>query len=224
MIAPEMKRIIAKSCWETGAFEANFKSPYVLRSGAISPIYVSTEQILGDPTVSYVCIALTRPLVEELGCDVVAGGETRGALFAKDLATSVGKPFVLVRKLPKDYGAGTQKSKLIQCMKEEDFAGKDALLTEDLITDGGSKEDFITGIRDTGGYVDKCLVFVDRQQGGKETLEGLGVELYSMTNLDTILDMAPETGMFDDEDLKSIDDYRTDPEKWVKDFKERNSS
>jgi orotate phosphoribosyltransferase len=130
---------------------------------------------------------------------------------------------VLVRKLPKDYGAGTQKPKVIDCMSREAFAGKQALLCEDLITDGGSKRDFITAIRDSGAKVDDCFVFVDRQQGGAKELADMNVRLYSMTDLDTILIVGRDIGTIDEEGFKSIERYRADPPKWHSDFMEKST-
>lgn len=214
LISDETKGIVAVSCWHTGAFDVNFKSPYKLKSGNMSPIYVSTEQILGDPVATDVCISLARAAIDDLDYGIVAGGELRGALFGKDLASSVGKPFVVVKKLPKDYGAGTQKPKLIQCMKGDDFKGKIALLCEDLITDGGSKIGFIKGIRDTGGEVNDCLVFVDRQQDGRERLSDVGVNLIALTDLDNILKAGKNMGRLDKKGFNSIEQYREDPKKW----------
>ncbi len=218
IIRPETKRIVAASCWYTGAFSTNFESPYSLRSGLKSPIYISTEQMLNDPIVTDVAMALASASLEGINFDVVAGGEVRGALFGKDLARAVRKPFALIRKKPKDYGAGTQKPKLIDCIDPEKFAGKPYLLTEDLITDGGSKADFIDVIRKAGGVVEDCLVFVDRQQGGKVGLEQLGVKLYAMTDLDTIIFVGKDIGKLNEEQFKSIELYRDDPEAWSNKF------
>ena len=45
---------------------------------------------------------------------------------------------------------------------------------EDVITSGGSAQKAITAVRDAGGVVLGVLAVVDRLQGGRAHLEGLG--------------------------------------------------
>jgi len=213
LIQPEMKKIGAVSCWSTGAFKRGL---FKLASGDMSPVYISADLVLKDVTYRNLTISAMENLAADLEFDVVAGGELRGVSFADFLAQRINKPSVAVRKKPKSYGArtGEMKEYWIEGMIPEEFEGKKALLTEDLITDGKSKIDFINGIRNSGGKVQDCIVCVDRQQGGRERLEKEGVRLYSVTDLDTILMVGKERGFLKEEDFKEIEDYRADEKKW----------
>jgi orotate phosphoribosyltransferase len=212
-LIPEMKRIGAVSCWDTGAFKEGL---FKLKSENMSPVYISADLVLKDVTYRDIATSAMASLAADLEFDVVAGGELRGVSFADFLAQRINKPSVAVRKKPKTYGArtGEMKEYWIEGMIPEDFEGKKALLSEDLITDGGSKIVFINGIRNSGGKVRDCIVYVDRQQGGKERLEKEGVKLYSVTDLDTILMVGKERGFLKEEDFKGIEDYRADEKKW----------
>jgi len=222
LIQPETKKIIATACWHTGAFYTNFEEPFTLRSGLKSPYYISTENILGNPIATNIAMTLATAAMEGVEYDAVAGGELRGALFGKDYATATKKPFVVVRKKPKGYGKGTNKTDLINCMREEDIPGKTFLLCEDLITNGGSKLDFIEAIRGADGEVKNCLVFVDRLFGGQKALSEVGVELYSMTDLDTIAEVGKDKEFLTSDQYKSIKEYMEEPGEWDSKWKSKN--
>jgi len=79
-----------------------------------------------------------------------------------------------VRKEAKDHGTG----KLI----EGNFRAGDAVVViEDVITTGGSAETAVRAIRAERGEVLGVLAVVDRQEGGREALEGQGIKVVALT-------------------------------------------
>jgi orotate phosphoribosyltransferase len=60
-------------------------------------------------------------------------------------------------------------------------AGLEVVVTEDVITTGGSTLQAIEAIRAEGGVVLGVLAVVDREEGGVETIEAEGVRVVSLT-------------------------------------------
>jgi orotate phosphoribosyltransferase len=72
-----------------------------------------------------------------------------------------------VRKQPKDHGTG---KRIEGCFA----AGDPVVIVEDVLTTGGSARDAITAVESEGGHILGVMAVVDRQEGGRETLEHAG--------------------------------------------------
>lgn len=141
-------------------------------------------------------------------CDVIIGGESRGIPFATWIAKDMAKGTGIARKEIKAHG--TKKG-----VEGGLLPGETAILVEDLITDGGSKEPFVKNIRGMGAEITDVLVVFDRKQGGKKFLKDkLGVELHSLTDIDVHLEVGLEYGYILPEEEKSIQEYLKDPKAW----------
>jgi orotate phosphoribosyltransferase len=136
-------------------------------------------------------LALIGPLgllaIEGAGWEVESiGGLTLGAdpiaCAVSYASASTSRPLraFTVRKEPKAHGAG----KLI----EGPFrAGDHVVVIEDTITTGGSARKAIDAVRAGGGLVVGVLALVDREEGGRESLESDGVEVVSMVRASEIV-------------------------------------
>lgn len=62
-------------------------------------------------------------------------------------------------------------------------AGSRVAVVEDVVTTGGASVKAIERLRAGGYVVDTVLAIVDREAGGREALQGLGCELYSLFGL-----------------------------------------
>jgi orotate phosphoribosyltransferase len=89
-----------------------------------------------------------------------------------------------VRKEAKQHGTG----KLI----EGPFrAGDRVAVIEDVITTGGSARKAIAAVRAAGGEVVGVLALVDREEGGREAIEGDGVPVLALARARDILPLVP---------------------------------
>ena len=108
------------------------------------------------------------------------GGLTMGAdpVAYAVAAASAGEPPVIdafsVRKEAKTHGTG----RVIEGNFRE---GAKVVVVEDVITSGGSAEKAITAVLEAGGIVLGVLAVVDRLQGGRAHLEGLGHTVVVLT-------------------------------------------
>jgi len=140
-------------------------------------------------------LALVGPLgllaIEDAGWTVDSvGGLTLGAdpiaCAVSYASASTSRPVraFTVRKEPKAHGTG----KLI----EGPFrAGDRVVVIEDTITTGGSARKAIDAVRAGGGTVVGVLALVDREEGGRESLEAEGVEVVSLVRASEIISHMP---------------------------------
>lgn len=205
----EMKKIVSTLLWKTKAVIISVDKPFRLASGDMSPIYTDCRVLISYPYARDIITVFASLIYEDekLDSDYIAGGETAGIPYAAWLADRLHKPFVYVRKKPKGYGRTEQ-------IEGELGKGKTVLLYEDLITDGKSKLNFIEGIRKAGCKVKNCLVIFDRQQGGREHLKKTGVNLYSMTDMETCINVGSEGGFVSSKEIQCVMDYLKDPKGW----------
>jgi len=138
-------------------------------------------------------------LIGPLGVEAIAaagwnadaiGGLTMGAdpiaCAISYASASTSRPLraFTVRKEPKAHGTG----KLI----EGPFsAGDRVVVIEDTITTGGSAQKAIAAVRAADGVVLGVLALVDREEGGRETLEGDGVPVVSLARASEIVPLIP---------------------------------
>ena len=79
-----------------------------------------------------------------------------------------------VRKEPQSHGTG----KLVEGPLA---SGDQVVIAEDVITTGGSAKRAVEAVRREGAVVLGVLALVDREEGGRERLESLGLAVHSLT-------------------------------------------
>ena len=85
-----------------------------------------------------------------------------------------------VRKEAKAHGTG-------RLVEGPVAAGDRAVIIEDVITTGGSAARACEAVRDVGVTILGVLALVDREEGGREHLESLGLTVRSLTRAAEIL-------------------------------------
>jgi orotate phosphoribosyltransferase len=106
-----------------------------------------------------------------------------------------------------------------------DVSDKAVLLVEDLITNGKSKLHFIDAVSEAGGVVKDCIVLLDREQSGQETLiKERRVKLHALTTLSELLEYGGSTELLTREQFASLLDWQKDPAQWSKEHGEEPSA
>jgi orotate phosphoribosyltransferase len=162
------------------------RGSFTLASGRHSTLYIDARLT----TMSPEGLALIGPLGRAAilrarwgGDDVDAiGGLTMGAdpiayaiSYASQLAGD--RPALrafTVRKEAKAHGTG----KLVE---GPFIAGDRVVIVEDVITTGGSALRAVEAVRAAGGRVAGVLALVDREEGGRETIEAAGLPVEALT-------------------------------------------
>jgi orotate phosphoribosyltransferase len=96
------------------------------------------------------------------------------AIAAASRGTELEMDGFSVRKEAKGHGTG----KLIEGIFR---AGDSVVVVEDVITSGGSASKAAEAVRAEGGTILGVLAVVDRQEGGRQALEGQGVQVVALT-------------------------------------------
>ncbi len=202
--AMDLDSTVAGSLWEAAAIQVNYERPYVLTSGATSPLYVDCRRVISNVGARRLITAVAALKCEraELVFDTVAGGETAGIPFAAFLADTLSLPMVYVRKQARAHGTASRVEGTLR-------KGSRVLLFEDLITDGLSKVGFVEELRQAGGNVSDCLVILDRQGGGHRVLDEMGVRLHSLTTLEVALRVGTAMGRLTPEAAQSLTESET---------------
>jgi orotate phosphoribosyltransferase len=160
---------------------------FTLASGRQSTLYIDARLTTMTPDGQQLIGRLGLQLVREAEwrCDAV-GGLTLGAdpiaYAICHASASSGQPVrsFTVRKEPKAHGTGKQIEGPVS-------SGDHVVVVEDVITTGGSAAKAIEAIRREGITPVAVLALVDREEGGREHLETLGLPVRSLVTASQIV-------------------------------------
>ncbi|MDG5759049.1 orotate phosphoribosyltransferase [Natronococcus sp. A-GB1] len=151
---------------------------FELSHGGKSEYYVDKYLFETDPN----CLeAIAEAFAERLEPDDKLAGVALGAVpLAAATSVAAGAPYVIVRKQRKEYGT----SNLVEGRLEE---GEEVVVLEDIVTTGTSLVEAVEALREAGATVERALVVVDRQEGGRETVEEAGLEMEALVTAEELL-------------------------------------
>lgn len=201
---------VAKMLLEIKAITLSPQNPYKFVSGIVSPIYTDNRLLMGYPLKRKEITIYMANLLKELDIEprIIAGTSTAGIPPATWLAELLNLPMIYVRGERKDHGKGKQVEGI---MNKKDYV----LLVEDLISTGKSSLAAIEAIRNEGGTIDACVAFFD--YGFKDTMKkykGKHINLYILTTLDIVLDMAEKLKLINNKERKMVIEWQNDPWNW----------
>lgn len=165
------------------------RGDFTLSSGKRSSLYIDARLTTMSPDGLALIGPLALGAIRDAKWDAdSAGGLTLGAdpiSYAIAFASALpGKgPLVrafTVRKEAKAHGTG----KLIEGPYNE---GDRVVIVEDVITTGGSALRAAEAVKNAGGRISGVLALVDREEGGRETIENAGFRVLSLTRAADIL-------------------------------------
>lgn len=208
-----MEKSIAKDLLSIGAVFLRPEQPFTWASGIKSPIYCDNRLTLSAPEVrTHVEEGLARIVREKFPtCEVLMGTSTAGIAHAAITATILDLPMGYVRSGSKDHGRGNQ----IEGRLEK---GQKVVVIEDLISTGGSCIEVVNVLREAGAEVlGIASIFTYGMQKGLDRLKEANVTNYSLSNLDTLVEVAAAEGYIKPEDKTRLITFRNNPsdESWM---------
>ncbi len=158
---------------------AVLRGDFVLASGRRSSVYIDARLLLGDPAAFSEALDLLAGVAPP-GEYSVLGVATAGIPWAAGLALRQGRPLGYVRVERKGHG----RDRLVEGSPPRG----PVVLVDDVATTGGSLAAAAEAARREGYEPIAALVLVDRGEGARERLSGMGVELRSVATLREILE------------------------------------
>jgi orotate phosphoribosyltransferase len=203
---------VTKKLLQINTLKIQPSSPFTWASGWHAPIYCDNRKILSYPgTREFICNQFVRIIREKYpDVEVIAGVATGAIAIGVLVADKLGLPFVYVRSKPKDHG-------LENLIEGDLIAGQKVVVIEDLVSTGGSSLKAAEALSNFGGNVLGMLaIFTYNFPVATESFMKAGVELTTLSNYQTLIDLALEMGEINEDDLENLQSWRKNPSEWGK--------
>lgn len=212
-MSADIKTTIAKELLSIGAVFLRPDEPFTWASGIKSPIYCDNRLTLTSPAVRDNIEQALKATIEENypDAELLMGTATAGIAHAAITAHLMNLPMGYVRSGSKDHGRRNR----IEGRFEKSVK---VVVVEDLISTAGSVIDAAEALREAGAEVLGIVsIFTYGMQKGLDRLSAAGLTNHSLSNLDTLADIAAEEGYIKPEDKARLISFRNDPsdESWI---------
>ena len=163
-----MKQRLAEIILER-SFKYRDDPPFTLASGRTSNYYFNCKPTTLDPEGMYLIGNILFEMLSDSDVDA-AGGLTLGADPIANALSLIsyerGKPIksFVVRKDVKGHGTKS-------AIEGDIHPGEKVVIIDDVITTSGSTITAIEIAREAGLTIDRVIVLIDREEGGKESIE-----------------------------------------------------
>ena len=209
----ELQKRIAGDLLSIGAVFFRPEEPFTWASGIKSPVYCDNRLTLTAPEVRNDIENGLAQLIRENYPDVevLMGTSTAGIAHAAITGHIMGLPMGYVRSGAKDHGRQNQIEGRLE-------PGQKVVVVEDLISTGGSVIEVVNVLRDAGAEVLGIVsIFTYGMAKGLQRLAEAQVKNISLTNFDTIAEVAAEQGYIAPEDIRRLIAFRNNPsdESWI---------
>ncbi len=208
-----MSKEIAKILIDIKSINFSFNDPFTLTSGLKSPVYVDCRKIISYVKEREIIFnkAIEYFKKNNLNFDILAGGETAGIPYASFLSNKLNKPMIYIRKKPKGFGINKQ-------IEGNFVKNQNALIIEDLATDGGSKIIFVNALRKAGLKVQDIFVifYYDIFNFKSSELSKLNVKIHSLCTWKEIINYIENEKIFCQSEISNLKEFLSSPNSWRK--------
>ena len=208
----DLRKTFAGKLLVIKAIKLQPNDPFTWASGWKSPFYCDNRKTLSYHDVrSFVKLELVHAILAHFPeatavAGVATGAIAQGALVAEELAM----PYAYVRPKPKDHGMKNQ----IEGQLPE---GAKVVVVEDLISTGGSSLKAVAALREAGfDVVGMVASYTYGFPVAEEAFNEANVQLVTLTDYQSVVEKALETGYINKEDVPMLDEWRKDPANWKK--------
>lgn len=207
-----IEKLTAKKLLEIKAVKLQPSNPFTWASGWQSPIYCDNRKLMSYPEIrNFIKVEFARVILEKYPqVQAIAGVATGAIAPAALVADLLGLPFVYIRSTPKDHG--------LENLIEGDLKPKQKVIViEDLVSTGKSSIKAVEAIRADGSdVIGMVAVFSYGFTIAEKNMKEARVELTTLCNYDAILDESLRIDYIDESELKTLQDWRRNPEYWGK--------
>ena len=209
----DIKRTIAHDLLSIGAVFLRPDEPFTWASGIKSPIYCDNRLTLTAPEVrTHVEEGLAELIRTHYpDVEVLMGTSTAGIAHAAIVGHIMGLPMGYVRSGNKDHGRQNRIEGRLE-------PGQKVVVVEDLISTAGSCIEVVEALREAGAEVLGIVsIFTYGLRKGLERLESANVVNHSLSNFETVCEVAAEEGRIKQQDIDRLKRFCADPndESWI---------
>lgn len=184
--------------------------PFTWASGWKSPIYCDNRVTLSYPNIrTFIRQQFVSAIVDKFGKpDLIAGVATGGIAPGVLIAQELGLPFAYIRSASKVHGMQNKIEGHVE-------SGQSVVVIEDLISTGKSSLDAVEALRKSGLNVKgMAAIFTYGFQHAEDAFKKSDVDLITLTDYDFLIKQALKAEYIDEKDIKSLQEWRAQPEKW----------
>ncbi len=206
------KEKIVSYLLQSNAIKLEPANPFTWASGWKSPIYCDNRRTLSYPVVrTFIRDAFVHMITEKFGtADVIAGVATGAIAQGALVADAMDLPFVYVRSSAKNHGM----ENLIEGELKTDSR---VVIVEDLVSTGGSSLKALHALQDAGAEVlGMVAIFTYGFPVAEQNFKEAGCRLFTLSDYNTLLDVALKTGTISDAQIEILRTWRQDPGNWMK--------
>lgn len=207
-----LEKLTADKLLSIRAIKLQPSNPFTWASGWKAPIYCDNRKLISYPKIrTYIKTQLSRLVMENFPeADAIAGVATGAIATGAMVADVLGLPFVYIRSTPKDHG-------LENLIEGELKPGSKVVVVEDLVSTGSSSLKAVDAIRKDGSEVVGMVAnFTYGFPVATNNFEKADVKLLTLTNYEAVLAEALRTDYIAEEDLETLQEWRTAPAEWGK--------
>jgi len=201
---------IARLLLECGAVKLSPDKPFVWASGWKSPIYCDNRKTLSYPEIrNHIKYSFIKQIKEKyLSTEAIAGVATGAIAQGALVADALSLPFFYVRPEPKKHGMGNQ-------IEGDPRPGQKVVVIEDLISTGNSSLKAVDALRQQGCQILGMLaIFTYGFTVADENFSKANCPLTTLSNYNTLISIALETGYISKENLAVLLEWRQNPDTW----------
>ena len=204
------EKATAEKLLQINAIKLSPQQPFTWASGWKSPIYCDNRKVLSFPfsrdfIKSEMCNVVFEKFPE---ADLLAGVGTAGIPWGAMVADQLKLPYIYVRPKPKEHGMGNQ----IEGVYEK---GAKVVVIEDLISTGKSSLEVVDVLRKAGvEVIGMVAIFTYGFDIADKAFSAAGVPFFTLTNYNTLIELAVEKGIVSAEQEKTLLNWRQDPANW----------
>jgi orotate phosphoribosyltransferase len=204
------EKAIAEKLLQVQAVKLSPDHPFTWASGWKSPIYCDNRKVLSFPFVrDFIKSELCNVIFEKFpDVDTLAGVATAGIAWGAMAADQLKLPYMYVRPKPKEHGLGNQ----IEGFYEK---GQKVVVIEDLISTGKSSLQVVEVLRNAGlNVIAMVSIFNYGFTIATEAFTKADVPFVSLSNYNTLIEIAMEKGTFDKNIETLLLQWKDDPANW----------
>lgn len=139
---------------------------------------------------------------------LLAGVATAGIVWGVLVADQLKLPYIYVRPEPKQHGLGNQ-------VEGSYDKGSRVVIVEDLISTGKSSKKVADLLKDQGLIIEGVIsIFTYGFEVADQSFSDAGIPFKSLTDFSTLVSVALEKGILNNDQYNTLLNWRSDPAGW----------